>query len=102
MRFSELYRKVVGDYPTLPVLPLESQPADLTNRKQFSASKQFAGPTVPPANTANPRKVSTGTSYIAKGVAAPQTEMTEVGSSQPVRILEVVPELVSPFTRQQV
>ena len=50
----------------------------------------------------NPRKISTGTSYVASGIAPPQPNDTEIGSSQPVVIREVVPELVSPYQRLQV
>jgi hypothetical protein len=49
------------------------------------------------------RKASTGTSYTSSGVTDPllvQPQLdSELGSSQPVRVLEVVPELVSPYSR---
>jgi hypothetical protein len=49
------------------------------------------------------RKAAPSTSYQAKGLVPttpPKTD-TELGSSQPIRIQEVVPELNSPFVRQQ-
>src|SRR5438128_1307568 len=48
---------------------------------------------------ANPRKASTGTSYQAQGILPPPTLEVESGSSMPVRILDVVPELISPALR---
>src|SRR5262245_25023292 len=49
------------------------------------------------------RKAAPSTSYVAKGLVPstpPKTE-DELGSSQPIQIQEVVPELASPFIRQQ-
>jgi len=53
----------------------------------------------------NPRKATVGTSYTASGVKSaagtrPQTG-DEQGSSQPVRIREVVPELASAYVKLQ-
>lgn len=52
------------------------------------------------AKAINPRKTSTGTSYAATGIATPDTN-AESGSSQPVQIRELVPELLSPSQRLQ-
>jgi hypothetical protein len=50
--------------------------------------KRFAVP------AANPRKVSTGTSYQAKGLIPPSPSLdSESGSGQPVVVRELVPEL---------
>ena len=51
----------------------------------------------------SPRHAQTGTSYTARGydddmIQRPVLDQ-ETGSSQPVQIIEIVPELVSPYTR---
>jgi len=77
-------------------------------RKLF-ASKS-AGSDEPPGLPVNesggkrqPRHASTGTSYTASGlsddmIVQPDLDQ-ELGSAQPVKIIEIVPELVSPYTR---
>jgi hypothetical protein len=56
-----------------------------------------------PRKKSQPRKPVTGTSYQSGGLDGipPPTVDTELGSSQPIRIQELVPELNSPFTRAQ-
>lgn len=49
----------------------------------------------------NPRKVPTGTSYTASGIAPRPQLDREDGSANTSPIREVVPELISPFLRQQ-
>lgn len=59
---------------------------------------EFARKPKPPA-----RKTPTGTTYQSKGLNAakpPKTD-SEAGSSAPVVVREVVPQLISPFLRQQ-
>ena len=51
----------------------------------------------------HPRHAQTGTTYQAKGLADDQIIQPnldqELGSSQPVKIIEIVPELVSSYSR---
>lgn len=56
-----------------------------------------AGTTPTPASAAN--KTGKQTSYQASGLISPPVLETEVGSSRPVTIRELVPELISPFQR---
>lgn len=53
------------------------------------------------AAATNPRKPTTGTSYTAAGAIQPPKIEGEFGSSQPVQIRELVPELASPSQRLQ-
>lgn len=57
-----------------------------------------------PRRKSKARTPVTGTSYQSSGLTSvpPPTTDLELGSSIPVRILEVVPELTSPYTRSQV
>src|SRR5215471_5369705 len=54
----------------------------------------------------SPRKAQTGTSYQSTGIQDPEIPAPELdaeaGSSQPVIIREIVPELASPYQRLQV
>jgi|SRR5215831_2969990 len=58
---------------------------------------------VQPLTPKAPRHASTGTSYQSSGITDDMIQQPdlnqEVGSSQPVQIIEIVPELVSPYTR---
>jgi hypothetical protein len=49
------------------------------------------------------KAAATSSTYESQGIAQPPTSFdVETGSSQPVRILELVPELISPFQRARV
>jgi hypothetical protein len=63
--------------------------------------KLHLAPTTSAANpNPNPRKIPTGTSYQASGLTAPApNNESEIGSSQPVIIREVVPQLSTPYQR---
>src|SRR5262252_2978125 len=51
----------------------------------------------------NPRKVSSGTSYDARGLIPPSAPLDEeLGSAAPVVIPEIVPDLISPYQRTRV
>lgn len=60
--------------------------------------KRRLAPPVVPSNTPA-RKVGKATTYTAQGIQPPDLG-SELGSSQPVVLREVVPELISPATRR--
>lgn len=62
----------------------------------------MARPRLPKLGGRSAAKVATPTSYTATGAAQPLQVDVEVGSSQPVKIRETVPELTSPFQRLQI
>jgi Protein of unknown function (DUF935) len=66
-------------------------------------SLKFAAKPKPPAPVGgSARAVPTGTSYTALGIAPPPSGVdTEMGSSQPIQVRDIVPQLVSAFQRIQ-
>lgn len=63
--------------------------------RDFFRKPQMAAKPAP-----NPRKPATGTSYTATGAVPPNTD-NEMGSSMPVAIREIVPELLTASQRLQ-